>query len=158
MGPSGSSKTTLLDVLAARKTVGTLTGTLLFGGHRATQSFLRRYIGYVEQFGESCARTCLVIAHCTTTSQSGAVAESLPWSPKIHYGPLDGRPSLVFHFFSRLSKCLSPTPTQHCLFLTVLASITATKGGSWLSPLPFYTIETGGFMGVQMRAHMRRIL
>lgn len=53
MGPSGSSKTTLLDVLAARKTIGTLTGTLLFGGQRASQSFLRRYIGYVEQFGES---------------------------------------------------------------------------------------------------------
>eukprot|EP00884_Botryococcus_braunii_P016488 jgi/Botrbrau1/3522/Bobra.341_2s0049.1 len=50
MGPSGSSKTTLLDVLASRKTVGTLTGTLLFGGQRATRTFLRRYIGYVEQF------------------------------------------------------------------------------------------------------------
>ena len=50
MGPSGSSKTTLLDVLAGRKTVGTTTGTLRFAGHVATHTFLRRYTGYVEQF------------------------------------------------------------------------------------------------------------
>lgn len=50
MGPSGSSKTTLLDVLAGRKTVGSTTGTLRFAGHVATHTFLRRYTGYVEQF------------------------------------------------------------------------------------------------------------
>ena len=51
MGPSGSSKTTLLDVLAGRKTVGTITGKILFAGQRGTRTFLRRYTGYVEQFG-----------------------------------------------------------------------------------------------------------
>jgi ATP-binding cassette, subfamily G (WHITE), member 2 len=51
MGPSGSSKTTLLDVLAGRKTVGTVRGTILFAGQHATKTFLRRYTGYVEQFG-----------------------------------------------------------------------------------------------------------
>ncbi|KAK9904696.1 hypothetical protein WJX75_000743 [Coccomyxa subellipsoidea] len=50
MGPSGSSKTTLLDVLAGRKTVGTIAGKILFAGQHATRTFLRRYTGYVEQF------------------------------------------------------------------------------------------------------------
>ena len=50
MGPSGSSKTTLLDVLAGRKTVGDISGTLRFAGHPASRTFLRRYTGYVEQF------------------------------------------------------------------------------------------------------------
>lgn len=50
MGPSGSGKTTLLDVLAGRKTVGSMSGELLFGGVRPTPAFLRRYTGYVEQF------------------------------------------------------------------------------------------------------------
>ena len=51
MGPSGSGKTTLLDVLAGRKTVGVTEGSILFSGYVPTQAFLRRYAGYVEQFG-----------------------------------------------------------------------------------------------------------
>ena len=51
MGPSGSGKTTLLDVLAGRKTVGTIDGQIAFAGVRPTPEFLRRYTGYVEQFG-----------------------------------------------------------------------------------------------------------
>ncbi len=62
MGPSGSGKTTLLDVLAGRKTAGKTTGSILFAGAPPTVRFLRRYTGYVEQFGEqqlavSCAGT-----------------------------------------------------------------------------------------------------
>jgi len=97
MGPSGSSKTTLLgmlilvcrllpedifivlrhtglfgvsshadvnlfgaDVLAGRKTVGTITGKILFAGQHATKTFLRRYTGYVEQFGGT-AQPCIVM-------------------------------------------------------------------------------------------------
>ena len=52
MGPSGSGKTTLLDVLAGRKTTGTTSGTIGFAGRQPTRTFLRRYAGYVEQFGE----------------------------------------------------------------------------------------------------------
>lgn len=52
MGPSGSGKTTLLDLLAGRKTVGKTEGSLTFGGAKPTPAFLRRYTGYVEQFGE----------------------------------------------------------------------------------------------------------
>ena len=51
MGPSGSGKTTLLDVLAGRKTVGTLEGDVRFAGHAGSREFIRRYTGYVEQFG-----------------------------------------------------------------------------------------------------------
>jgi ATP-binding cassette, subfamily G (WHITE), member 2 len=50
MGPSGSGKTTLLDVLAGRKTQGDIEGEILFSARRPSQSFLRRYTGYVEQF------------------------------------------------------------------------------------------------------------
>lgn len=52
MGPSGSSKTTLLDLLAGRKTVGRTEGSILVAGNKPTRPFLRRYTGYVEQFGE----------------------------------------------------------------------------------------------------------
>lgn len=52
MGPSGSGKTTLLDVLAGRKTAGRTSGSILFAGAPPTVMFLRRYTGYVEQFGE----------------------------------------------------------------------------------------------------------
>ena len=51
MGPSGSGKTTLLDVLAGRKTTGRIDGSVLFEGVKPSRTFLRRYTGYVEQFG-----------------------------------------------------------------------------------------------------------
>lgn len=47
---SGSGKSTLLDILAQRKTVGRLKGDILIAGQPPTQTFLRRYAGYVEQF------------------------------------------------------------------------------------------------------------
>lgn len=43
-------KTTLLDVLAGRKTVGSVSGEVLFGGVQPSRMFLRRHTGYVEQF------------------------------------------------------------------------------------------------------------
>ena len=53
-------ETTLLDVLAGRKTAGRTTGSILFAGVPPTVTFLRRYTGYVEQFGEQqLARTLL---------------------------------------------------------------------------------------------------
>lgn len=45
-----AGKTTLLDVLAGRKTVGQVSGEVKFGGERPSRMFLRRYTGYVEQF------------------------------------------------------------------------------------------------------------
>ena len=49
VGPSGSRKSTLLDVLAGRKTVGSTTGLIRYAGTAPTTAFLRRYTGYVEQ-------------------------------------------------------------------------------------------------------------
>lgn len=46
------------DVLAGRKTVGTIRGQVLFAGQRASRTFLRRYTGYVEQFGEGPPGPC----------------------------------------------------------------------------------------------------
>jgi ABC-type proline/glycine betaine transport system ATPase subunit len=50
--PSGSGKTTLMDLLAGRKTVGSMEGEIRFSGTKPTRQFLRRFTGYVEQFGE----------------------------------------------------------------------------------------------------------
>ena len=67
MGPSGSGKTTLLDVLAGRKTAGKTSGSILFAGVRPTSMFLRRYTGYVEQFGAcSCRMRCLCAISCNS--------------------------------------------------------------------------------------------
>ncbi len=40
-----AGKSTLLDLVAGRKTVGELTGDVLYSGIRPTQAFLRRYTG-----------------------------------------------------------------------------------------------------------------
>ena len=42
------------DVLAGRKTTGTITGEVLYAGKPVTTTFLRRFTGYVEQFGKLC--------------------------------------------------------------------------------------------------------
>ena len=41
-------QSTLLDLLAGRKTSGETTGTVLFAGTRPTQAFLRRYTGVLS--------------------------------------------------------------------------------------------------------------
>jgi hypothetical protein len=72
MGPSGSGKTTLLDLLAGRKTVGKTEGHILFAGNKPTRPFLRRYTGYVEQFG-ACARSAQGVCHCIHDAHSTAL-------------------------------------------------------------------------------------
>lgn len=64
MGPSGSGKTTLLDILAGRKTSGKTEGTILFAGNKPTRQFLRRYTGYVEQFGKKTAVASMWLLAC----------------------------------------------------------------------------------------------
>jgi ABC-type multidrug transport system ATPase subunit len=48
MGSSGAGKTTLMDVLAARKTDGEIEGEVLMNGHPLPVSF-QRTTGYCEQ-------------------------------------------------------------------------------------------------------------
>ncbi|RLN90779.1 hypothetical protein BBJ28_00005766 [Nothophytophthora sp. Chile5] len=49
MGSSGAGKTTLMDVIAGRKTGGTIRGQVLLNGHPATDLAIRRATGYCEQ-------------------------------------------------------------------------------------------------------------
>lgn len=50
MGPSGAGKLTLMDILAMRKTVGTLSGRLMVNGQLAGKSYLSS-TSYVPQVG-----------------------------------------------------------------------------------------------------------
>ncbi|KAG2502582.1 hypothetical protein JM16_009636, partial [Phytophthora kernoviae] len=49
MGSSGAGKTTLMDVIAGRKTGGSIKGQVLLNGHPATDLAIRRATGYCEQ-------------------------------------------------------------------------------------------------------------
>jgi len=49
MGSSGAGKTTLMDVIAGRKTGGKIRGDILLNGHPATDLAIRRSTGYCEQ-------------------------------------------------------------------------------------------------------------
>eukprot|EP00644_Phytophthora_capsici_P002658 jgi/Phyca11/106036/e_gw1.11.372.1 len=49
MGSSGAGKTTLMDVIAGRKTGGKIRGQILLNGHPATDLAIRRSTGYCEQ-------------------------------------------------------------------------------------------------------------
>ncbi|DAZ96398.1 TPA: hypothetical protein N0F65_012479 [Lagenidium giganteum] len=49
MGSSGAGKTTLMDVIAGRKTGGKIRGKILLNGHEATDLAIRRSTGYCEQ-------------------------------------------------------------------------------------------------------------
>uniref|UniRef100_A0AAV1TY87 ABC transporter domain-containing protein n=1 Tax=Peronospora matthiolae TaxID=2874970 RepID=A0AAV1TY87_9STRA len=49
MGSSGAGKTTLMDVIAGRKTGGTIKGKIMLNGYEATDLAIRRCTGYCEQ-------------------------------------------------------------------------------------------------------------
>ncbi|KAJ0389969.1 hypothetical protein P43SY_010769 [Pythium insidiosum] len=49
MGSTGAGKTTLMDVIARRKTGGTMRGKVLLNGYEATDTAIRRATGYCEQ-------------------------------------------------------------------------------------------------------------
>ncbi|ETI56189.1 hypothetical protein F443_01230 [Phytophthora nicotianae P1569] len=49
MGSSGAGKTTLMDVIAGRKTSGQIRGDILLNGYPATDLAIRRATGYCEQ-------------------------------------------------------------------------------------------------------------
>ena len=50
MGPSGAGKTTLLDIVSCRKTLGVISGTVMFGSQNATKKTFKECAAYVEQF------------------------------------------------------------------------------------------------------------
>lgn len=56
MGSSGAGKTTLMDVLALRKSSGEITGDVRLNGHPQEEVSFRRCTGYVEQFDTQSAQ------------------------------------------------------------------------------------------------------
>ncbi|KDO30306.1 hypothetical protein SPRG_05019 [Saprolegnia parasitica CBS 223.65] len=54
MGSSGAGKTTLMDVIAGRKTGGKIDGKILLNGYPATDLAIRRATGYCEQMDIHC--------------------------------------------------------------------------------------------------------
>ena len=62
--------------------MGTISGQILFAGQHASRTFLRRYTGYVEQFGE---HPCAAVTSpaCPLLSRG-----STPWGPSscLHAG------------------------------------------------------------------------
>ncbi len=63
MGGSGAGKTTLMDVIAGRKTQGEITGDILVNGHPKDQATWSRVMGYVEQvLSAECASAKMALA------------------------------------------------------------------------------------------------
>ncbi|RHY86960.1 hypothetical protein DYB37_011229 [Aphanomyces astaci] len=54
MGSSGAGKTTLMDVIAGRKTGGKIVGDILLNGYAASDLAIRRCTGYCEQMDIHC--------------------------------------------------------------------------------------------------------
>ncbi|KAL3134591.1 transcription factor, variant 2 [Trebouxia sp. C0009 RCD-2024] len=73
MGVSGAGKTTLMDVLAGRKTSGKITGDIRINGHPKQQATFARVSGYVEQSD----------VHSPQTT----VREALLFSASLRIGP-----------------------------------------------------------------------
>eukprot|EP00644_Phytophthora_capsici_P014686 jgi/Phyca11/511179/fgenesh2_kg.PHYCAscaffold_78_\ len=72
MGSSGAGKTTLMDVIAGRKTGGKITGQILLNGHPATDLVIRRSTGYCEQMD--------------IHSESATIREALTFSAFLRQG------------------------------------------------------------------------
>ncbi|KAL3664310.1 hypothetical protein V7S43_010635 [Phytophthora oleae] len=72
MGSSGAGKTTLMDVIAGRKTGGKIRGQILLNGHPATDLAIRRCTGYCEQMD--------------IHSESSTIREALTFSAFLRQG------------------------------------------------------------------------
>ncbi|RLN26531.1 hypothetical protein BBI17_009602, partial [Phytophthora kernoviae] len=72
MGSSGAGKTTLMDVIAGRKTGGKIQGEILLNGHPATDLAIRRSTGYCEQMD--------------IHSESSTIREALTFSAFLRQG------------------------------------------------------------------------
>jgi len=72
MGSSGAGKTTLMDVIAGRKTGGKVQGQILLNGHPATDLAIRRATGYCEQMD--------------VHSESSTIREALTFSAFLRQG------------------------------------------------------------------------
>lgn len=70
------------DIMAGRKTVGTIDDAFKVGGAKLMPMFLRRYIGYVEQFGGELCTAVHSMLHCSAWHVAQHVeALQIPWCP-----------------------------------------------------------------------------
>ncbi|POM70838.1 ABC Superfamily, partial [Phytophthora palmivora] len=88
MGSSGAGKTTLMDVIAGRKTGGKIRGQILLNGHPASDLAIRRSTGYCEQMD--------------IHSESSTIREALTFSAFLRQGA-DIPDS---HKYDSVSECL----------------------------------------------------
>ncbi|GMF16363.1 unnamed protein product [Phytophthora lilii] len=81
MGSSGAGKTTLMDVIAGRKTGGKIRGKILLNGHPATDLAIRRSTGYCEQMDihskSATFREALVFSAMLRQSSSVPIEEKM---------------------------------------------------------------------------------
>lgn len=74
MGPSGAGKSTFMDILAMRKSVGSLSGRLLLSGKPATRSFIRQ-TAYVPQVSHTVASS-----NTTRVARNYKQGQPHPWN------------------------------------------------------------------------------
>lgn len=103
MGSSGAGKTTLMDVLALRKSSGEITGEIRLNGHLQEEQSFRRCTGYVEQFD-------------TQTAQL-TIRETCEFSAKLRLESTDPAvtPESTKKFIDQTLDMLELTPIQDLL-------------------------------------------
>jgi ABC-type multidrug transport system ATPase subunit len=80
---SGAGKTTLMDVLALRKSSGKITGDVRVNGHTQEANSFRRMSGYVEQFDVQSPQ--LTVRETVEFSTKMRLEESIPIETKLKF-------------------------------------------------------------------------
>eukprot|EP00590_Aulacoseira_subarctica_P010535 CAMPEP_0172438396 /NCGR_PEP_ID=MMETSP1064-20121228/72776_1 /TAXON_ID=202472 /ORGANISM="Aulacoseira subarctica , Strain CCAP 1002/5" /LENGTH=153 /DNA_ID=CAMNT_0013186949 /DNA_START=620 /DNA_END=1082 /DNA_ORIENTATION=- len=99
MGSSGAGKTTLMDVLALRKTSGEVKGEIRLNGHIQNPMSFRRCMAYAEQFDMQ--------------SPQLTVKETILFSAKMRL--IRTNESTILDFVEKTMKLLELRSVQDCL-------------------------------------------
>ncbi|KAK9820341.1 hypothetical protein WJX72_009201 [[Myrmecia] bisecta] len=100
VGSSGAGKTTLMDVLAGRKTTGIIEGDVRVSGHPKVQATFARVMGYVEQ-------NDIHSPHIT-------VYESLVFSARLRFTK-DVEQDIVYAFVEEVMELVELTPLSNAI-------------------------------------------
>lgn len=101
MGSSGAGKTTLMEVLALRKTSGEIQGEIRVNGHLQEKNSFRRCTGFVQQFDVQSPQ--LTVLETVQFSAKLRLAEDDPNNTKEN----------VDRFIRKVLRMLELTPIQH---------------------------------------------
>lgn len=77
---AGAGKTTLMDVIAGRKTQGEITGDILVNGHPKDQKTWSRVVGYVEQMDIHSPQVCSCQVSACTAAPAAACSLQFSYS------------------------------------------------------------------------------